>query len=99
MENNIDIFVEQIKNNEDDELKKCIEEWFEKIRSQSMKIGATYISAAIYGIIEKHIIKNAKPSLRSYKRMTDDIIKIISVQLNTQQNDSEKAITEETSND
>jgi hypothetical protein len=59
-----------------------------------MKIGATYISAAIYGVIQKHIIKKEKTSLRDYKRAMDEIINIISVQL-TKQND----LTEETSND
>ena len=84
--NYIDELAEQIQQNEDDDIRECIESWFERIRNQSMKIGASYISAAIFGTIQKHI-KKTSPSLRDYKRMTDDIIKIISVQLETQQND------------
>ena len=69
-------------------MQKVIEDWFEKTRNQSIKIGAQYISAAIFGVIQKNIVKKAKPSLRDYKRMTEEIIKIISVQLK-QQNDLE----------
>lgn len=86
--NNINEITEEIKNNTDEQLKDVIEKWYEKIHIQSMKIGAQYISAAIFGVIQKNIVKKAKPSLRDYKRMTEEIIKIISVQL-TQQNDSE----------
>ena len=90
--NNINEITEEIKNNTDEQLKDVIEKWYEKIHIQSMKIGAQYISAAIFGVISKHIIKKAKPSLRDYKRCIDEIIKIVSVQLNqqnTEQNDSE----------
>ena len=52
------------------------------------------ISAAVYGKIEKHLRKGAKPSLRDYQRCVDDILKIISVQL-TQQNDSKETETSE----
>lgn len=86
--------VEEIKNANEDELKKIIEQWFESTRTAGMKIGAQFISAAIYGVIQKHIVKKEKTSLRDYKRAMDEIINIISVQL-TKQNDS----TEETSND
>lgn len=91
-ETNIKEAVKEIKESDEESLQKVIEDWFEKIRIQSMKIGAQYISAGIFGIIQKYIFKKEKPSLRDYKRMTEEIIKIISVQLkqqNTQQNDSE----------
>ena len=90
--NYIDEFVEQIQQNEDDNIRECIESWFERIRNQSMKIGASYISVAIFGIIQNHTKKKsgAKASLRDYQRMTDEVIRIISVQLNTQQNDLEE---------
>jgi hypothetical protein len=64
-------------------------DWFEKTRTRGMKIGATYISAAVYGMIEKHLRKNSKPSLRDYQRCINEITKIISVQL-TQQNEAEQ---------
>ena len=87
-ETNIQEAVKEIKESDEENLQKVIEDWFERTRNQSIKIGAQYISAAIFGVIQKNIVKKAKPSLRDYKRMTEEIIKIISVQL-TQQNDSE----------
>ena len=91
-ETNIQEAVKEIKESDEESLQKCIEDWFERTRISGMKIGAQYISAAIFGVISKHIIKKTKPSLRDYKRMTEEIIKIVSVQLkqrDTQQNDSE----------
>ena len=87
-ETNIQEAVKEIKESNEESLQKVIEDWFEKTRNQSIKIGAQYISAAIFGVIQKNIVKKAKPSLRDYKRMTEEIIKIISVQLK-QQNDLE----------
>ena len=92
-EANIKEAVKEIKESNEESLQKVIEDWFEKTRNQSIKIGAQYISAAIFGVIQKNIVKKAKPSLRDYKRMTEEIIKIISVQLKqetTEQNDSEE---------
>ena len=88
-EANIKEAVKEIKESDEESLQKVIEDWFERTRNQSIKIGAQYISAAIFGVIQKNIVKKAKPSLRDYKRMTEEIIKIISVQLK-QQNDSEE---------
>ena len=91
-EANIKEAVKEIKESDEESLQKCIEDWFERTRTQGLKLGAHYISAAIFGVISKHIIKKAKPSLRDYKRCIDEIIKIVSVQLNqqnTEQNDSE----------
>jgi hypothetical protein len=81
--------MDEIKNAKEDELKKIIEEHFEAVRVQGMKIGATYLAAAIYGVIEKNLDKSSKPSLRDYQRAIKRIIEIVSVQL-TQQNDSEE---------
>lgn len=87
-ETNITEVVKEIKASDEESLQKVIEDWFERTRNQSIKIGASYISAAIFGVIQKHTKKASKVSLNDYKRMTAEIIKIISVQL-TQQNDSE----------
>ena len=90
---NIKEAVKESKESDEESLQKVIEDWFERTRTQSVKIGALYISAAIFGVIQKNIVKKAKPSLRDYKRMTEEIIKIVSVQLrqqNTEQNDSEE---------
>lgn len=81
--------VSEIKNATEEELRDVIEKWFEQTRTSGMKIGAQYMSAAIFGTIKKHLKKTSAPSLRDYKRCIDEIVTIISVQL-TEQNDSEK---------
>ena len=97
-ETNIKEVVEEIRNADEEQLTKTIEKWFEQTRNQGLKIGATYMSAAIFGIIKKHLKKKTKPSLREYQRCIDEIVRIVSVQLQkpTQQNDSE---VEENEND
>ena len=97
-ETNIKEVVEEIKNANEDELRKVIKDWFERIHTDGLKLGASYISAAIYGVIKKHTKKAGKISLNDYKRMTAEIVKIIAVQL-TEQNDLEENVVEETSND
>lgn len=94
MENNIYDFVEQIQNSKDDELKKCIEEWFEKTKTQSMQLGATYISAAVFDAINKNLKNGMNSSHRDFERAIKRVVEIVSVQLKrqeTQQNDSEEA--------
>lgn len=89
---NITEVADEIKNKSDEELRKTIERWYEKTRTQGMKLGAQMISAAVAGVIEKNLNKKQNPSLRDYKRMTDSIIKIISVQIkqmSTEQNNLE----------
>lgn len=81
--------VAEVKNANEDELKKVIEEHFDRVRTQGMKIGATYIAAAVMGAIEKNLKKGANSSLRDYQRAVKNIKEIISVQLKeeTRQND------------
>ncbi len=83
--------IEEIKNTSEETLRFTIEKWYESTRKDGLRMGADYISAAIYGTIQKHLKKKtgAKPSLRDYQRCMDDIIKIVSVRL-TQQSDLEK---------
>lgn len=100
-EANIKEAVKEIKESNEESLQKVIEDWFERTRTSGMRIGAQYISAAIFGVIQKNIKKKngAKASLRDYKRCVDEIVKIISVQLNqqnTEQNDSEEKEIKET---
>ena len=91
--------MDEIKNASEDELKKIIEQHFEAVRTQGMKIGAQFISAAVYGAIEKNLKKGSNSSLRDYQRAIKRIIEIVSVQL-TQQNDYEtEEVTEEDAND
>ena len=88
-EENIKEVIEEIKGADEETLRSTIEKWFESTRNQGLKIGAQYMSAAIFGVIQKHTKKAGKTSLNDYKRMTAEIIKIISVQL-TEQNDLEE---------
>jgi hypothetical protein len=89
-EENIKEVIEEIKGVDEETLRSTIEKWFESTRTAGMKIGAQFISAAIFGVMQKHTKKTGKVSLNDYKRMTAEIIKIIAVQLETKQNDSEE---------
>ena len=89
-EENIKEAIEEIKGADEESLQNIIEKWFESTRTSGMKIGAQYLSAAIFGVIQKHTKKAGKVSLNDYKRMTSEILQIISIQLNTQQNDLEE---------
>lgn len=84
---NVTEVVEEIRSADEELLRSTIEKWLESTRTAGMKIGAQFISAAIFGVIQKHTKKVGKVSLNDYKRMTAEIVKIISVQLETQQND------------
>ncbi len=98
-ENVVSKAMDEIKNANEDELKKTIEGWFERTRTDGLKIGARFIAAAIMGKIQKHLDKPGKISLRDYERCIADIKKMLVVQL-TEQNDSvEDNILEEASND
>lgn len=83
----------EIKNASTEELENVVTSWFEKTRTDGMKLGAKFISAAIFGAIQKHIKKKAKPSLRDYQRCIEEIIKIVAVQL-AEQDDSEETVEE-----
>ena len=88
-EENIKEVIEEIKGADEETLRTTVEKWFESTRTAGMKIGAQYISVAIFSVIQKHLKKKAKPSLRDYQRAVDEILNIVSVQL-TRQNDSEE---------
>ena len=91
--------MDEIKNANEEELRKFIENWFERTRTDGMRLGAKMIAAGVFGAIQKNLGKKAKVSLRDYERCIKDIRKIISVQL-TRQNDSEtNKVVEETAND
>lgn len=85
----------EIKNANEDELRKVISDWYERTRTDGMRIGAKMIAAAVFGAIRNNLNKQ-RPSLRDYERCIKDIRKVIDVLL-TQQNDSE--VTEEVNND
>jgi hypothetical protein len=79
--------INEVKNASEGELREVIEKWFESTRTAGMKVGATYIAAAVYGAIEKNLKKGSQSSLRDYQRAIKRVVEIVSVQL-TQQNDS-----------
>ena len=91
--------ISEIKNANEDELREVIEKWFNQTRNSGLKIGAQYMSAAIFGVIKKHLKKTSAPSLRDYKRCIDEIVSIISVQLATQNDAPVEDEAEAESND
>lgn len=90
-ENLVTSAVEEIKGANEEQLRKTIEDWYNQIHTQSMRVGAKYIAAGALGIINKHTKKAGKISLRDYERCVAELLKMISVQLKeTQQNDLEE---------
>lgn len=91
--------VSEIKQASEDELKVVIEEHFERVRVQGMKIGAQSISVVIFDAINKNLKNGFNSSLRDYQRAFKKVYEILSVQL-TEQNDlnisSDTAVAEET---
>lgn len=91
-EANIAEVANEIKNKSDEELKKTIKQWYEKTHTQGLKLGARMICAAGTDILTKHIRKKDKPSLRDYKRATEELIHLFSIpikQAETEQNNLE----------
>ena len=84
---NVSEVVNEVKSANEDELDKVIEEYFDAVRTQGIKIGATYIAAVVMGKFKKHLHKSGKISLRDYERCIADIRNMINVQL-TEQNGS-----------
>lgn len=91
--------IDEVKSANEEELKNVIEEHFEAVRVQGMKIGAGYISAAVYGAIEKNLKKGSQSSLRDYQRAIKRIMEIVSVQLKQQETQQNDLNTEETADD
>ena len=90
---NMSEVVSEIKGASEDELRGTIEKWLENTRTDGMKLGAYFISAAVAGAIEKNLKNGSKSSLRDYQRAIKRITEIISVQL-TKQNDLEEVVEE-----
>lgn len=89
-ENKVLEAIEEVKNASEDELRELIEKWFESTRTQGMKIGASYIAAAVMGAIDKHLKNGMNSSHRDFQRAIKRIFEIVSVQLKhdeTRQND------------
>lgn len=87
-ETNVSQAVAEIKNANEEELRKVIEHWFEATCNDGLKIGAQMISAAVYAAIQKNLNKEGRITMNDYKRAIKEITKIVQVQL-TKQSDSE----------
>jgi hypothetical protein len=62
-----EVLTDKVKNIDDnEELKTIIKDWFEKTRTQGMRLGAQMICVAGEDILKKHLTKKSKPSLRDY---------------------------------
>jgi len=100
---NMSAVVDEIKNADEENLRKVIEDWFERTRTDGMKIGAQFIAAAVLGAIDKNLTKGLySSSLRDCQRALKRVIEIVSVQLkqDTVQNDlATKETVEETVDD
>jgi hypothetical protein len=91
--------ISEIRNADEESLRKVIEDWFESTRTDGMKIGAQFIASAVMGKIKKHLDKPSKTSLRDYERCIADIKKILAIQLTKQNNSTEDNTSEEVAND
>ena len=91
--------IDEVKNASKEELREVIEKWFEETRTSGMKIGANFISAAVYGAIEKNLKKGSSSSLRDYQRTIKRIIEIVSVQLKQEETIQNDLETKETTDD
>lgn len=96
---NMSAVVDEIKNADEESLKKVIEDWFERTRTDGIKLGARFIAAAVMGKIQKHLDKPGKISLRDYERCIADIKKVLLVQLTEQNDSTENNTSEEVAND
>lgn len=84
--------IDEVKNASEEELREVIKKWFESTRTSGMRIGAQFISAAVFDAVQKNLKNGKDSSLRDYQRAIKRIIEIVSVQLKqqeTRQSDSE----------
>lgn len=91
---NMSAVVDEIKNADEESIRKVVEDWFEKTRTDGMKIGAYFVSAAVAGAIEKNLKNGMQSSHRDFERAIKRVLEIVSVQLRqneTQQNDLAKS--------
>ena len=63
-ETNMSEVISEIKNADEDSLREVVEGWFERTRTDGLKIGARFIAAAVMGKIDKHLNKPGKRRCR-----------------------------------
>lgn len=95
---NMSEVIQEIKGANEEQLKKVIEQHFEAVRTQGMKIGASFIAAAVMGAIEKNLKNGMSSSHRDFERAIKRVVEIVSVQLKqeTVQNDLEETTNDRT---
>lgn len=96
---NMSEVIEEVKSASEEELKQIIEEHFEAVRVQGMKIGASYIAAAVMGAINKNLKNGMNSSHRDFERAIKRVIEMVSVQLQQQETLQNDLETEEVGND
>lgn len=96
---NISEAVSEIRNATEEELRELIEKWFESTRTDGMKIGAYFVSAAVAGAIEKNLKDGMKSSHRDFERAIKRVMEIVSVQLKQDETVQNDSTTEEVTND
>ena len=96
---NVSEAVSEIRNATEEELRDLIEKWFERTRTDGMKIGAYFVSAAVAGAIEKNLKDGMKSSHRDFERAIKRVMEIVSVQLKPDETTQNDSATEEETND
>ena len=92
-EQNMSEAIEKIKSASEEELRDLVKKWFERTRTDGMRLGAYLISATVFDTIDKNLTDGNNSSLRDYKRAIKKVVEILSVQLKqeeTVQNDLEE---------
>lgn len=79
--------VENVESEQDKAIRDAVEKTATKIRNDALTQGAKMICGVIMQMINKHIGKKAKPSLRDYERLTKDVYNFIIVPLNQSSSD------------
>ena len=96
---NVGRAVEELKSADKEQLQKIIERWFEKIRTEGLKLGAQMISVVINDAITKNLKNGMNSSHRDLERAIKRIMEITSVQLKQLETEQNDLNTEETVND
>lgn len=96
---NVSEAISEIRNATEEELRELIEKWFERTRTDGIKIGAYFVSAAVAGAIDKNLKDSMKSSHRDFERAIKRVMEIVSVQLKQDETVQNDSATEEVAND
>lgn len=96
---NMSDVAKEIKDASEEDLRKIIEQHFDAVRTQGMKIGAQLIATAIMDTIEKNLKNGMNSSHRDFERAIKRIIEILSVPLKQQETIQNDLNTEENIDD